>query len=93
MNIEVEVFTDLRQARISHRMDQAVVCREREDRTAKGEGGSRFSLLEALASFIARTCLEFDKVEAVRVRIERPAALWFLRRATVEICREKQLIN
>jgi dihydroneopterin aldolase len=42
-----------------------------------------------MAERIAHICLFFDKVEAVRVQVDKPEALRYTRSVAVEIYREK----
>jgi len=53
------------------------------------EDSARFTL-EALAQDIARLCLAMDRVEEVRVRVEKPGAVRFARSVGVEIRRRKE---
>ncbi len=56
---------------------------------AHAETAQRFTV-EALAADIARLCLEQDRVERVRVRVEKPGAVRFAGSVGVEIERDKK---
>lgn len=51
---------------------------------------SEFYLVESLASSVADICLSHERVEKVRVRVEKPGALRFARSVGVELTREKK---
>lgn len=51
---------------------------------------SRFNLLETLAERIAGKCLEYDAVEKVKIRVEKPGALRFAESVGVEIIKGRQ---
>ena len=55
---------------------------------AHAESAHRFTV-EALATDLARLCLEEPGVQKVRVRVEKPGAVRFSRSVGVEIEREK----
>jgi FolB domain-containing protein len=55
---------------------------------AHAESARRYTL-EALATDLARACLEEPGVQKVRVRVEKPGAVRFSRSVGVEIEREK----
>ncbi|MCD4781783.1 MAG: dihydroneopterin aldolase [Candidatus Omnitrophica bacterium] len=50
---------------------------------------SSFGLIESLAEHIARICLDHEKIQAVRVTIDKPGALRSARSVAVEILRQK----
>lgn len=56
---------------------------------AHAETAQRFTV-EALAADIARLCLEQERVERVRVRVEKPGAVRFAGSVGVEIERDKK---
>lgn len=51
---------------------------------------STYFLLESLASSIADICLSHERVERVRVLVEKPGALRFARSVGIELTREKK---
>jgi dihydroneopterin aldolase/D-erythro-7,8-dihydroneopterin triphosphate epimerase len=51
---------------------------------------SEFFLVETLAESVANVCLQHERVEKVRVTIEKPGALRFARSVGVEILRKKE---
>jgi FolB domain-containing protein len=85
--IQIEVYVDLQKAAETDRLQDTVDYRSLQEQVTDKVEASRFHLLEALASFIADTCLEHHRVEAVRVQVEKPSALRFSRSAGVEIFR------
>lgn len=70
---------------LSDTVDYGALCR----RILRLAEDSNFSLVETLASEIARLCLAQDLVEAVTVRVEKPRALRYARSAGVEITRRR----
>ena len=50
---------------------------------------SSFFLVEKMAREIAKVCLEYRGVEAVKVLVEKPTALRFARSVGVEIFRDR----
>jgi len=54
---------------------------------------SRFCLIEALAQRIAEECLRHERVQCVRVAVEKPGALRFAQTVGVEIVRRKDAPN
>lgn len=50
---------------------------------------SEFFLVETLAEKIAQVCLRHDKVDKVKVTVEKPGALRFARSVGVEIVRKR----
>ena len=51
---------------------------------------SSYELIEALAAAVAQRLLEIERVQAVRVILDKPGALRYCRSVAVEIFREKE---
>ena len=83
------MYTDLRSAGESDDLEDSVNYQIVAQKVlAHTESVKRFTV-EALASDIARLCLEFPKVCKVRVSVEKTGALPFTRTVGVEIERER----
>ncbi|NLX35515.1 MAG: dihydroneopterin aldolase [Chloroflexi bacterium] len=87
INIELEV--DLRSPGASDDIHDAVNYRTIAKHVVDLVEGSRFSLVEKLATEIASLCLQDRRVELARVRVEKPSALRFARSVGVEIERRR----
>ncbi len=87
--INLTVYTDMRAAARSDRIEDALDYRELRTRVVDLVEGSRYFLLEALAQAIADVCLEQPRVTNVTVRVDKPGALHFARSVGVEIDRER----
>ena len=85
--INLTLFTDLHAAGQSDRLEDSVDYRALKQRVISVVEASSDLLVERLAQRIADTCLEFDRVARVRVRLEKPGALRFARSVGVEILR------
>ena len=83
--INIVLFTDLRQAgasdNIEHTVSYSAVARKVR---THAESAARFTV-EALASDLARLCLDEPGVRRVRVRVEKPGIVPFTRSVGVEI--------
>lgn len=88
--INVAVYTDLRKAGKSDRIEDAVDYRALKKRILALAESSRFFLEEALAEAVAELCLEQQAVRKVEVRVEKPNALRFARTVAVEITRKQR---
>lgn len=87
--INLTLFVDLAPAGLSDRIEDAVDYRSIKKEVYGFVEESRFFLLEALAQAIAALCLSRPPVQAVQVRVDKPAALRFARSVAVEITRSK----
>lgn len=87
VNIELDVDTTA--AGASDDFTDAVDYRDLAKRVIEMAEGSTFQLVEALAEEIARLCLVDGRVEAARVRVEKPGAIRFARSVGVTIERER----
>jgi len=86
--VNLVLFTDLRAAGSSDRLEDTVDYSALGRRVQELVEGSSFGLIEALAGAIAELCLRTPGVQAVSVRVDKPAALPRGRAAAVEIYRE-----
>ncbi|MFQ5747735.1 MAG: dihydroneopterin aldolase [Gemmatimonadota bacterium] len=87
--INVELDADCAPAGRSDEFAKAVDYRAITKGILELAEGSAFLLVEALAERIAALCLEDERVERVRVRVEKPGALRFADGVGVEIERER----
>lgn len=87
LNIWLE--TDVRRAAESDDIAHAVNYRTIAKEVIRLVEGSRFHLVERLASEVARLCLQHPGVERVRVRLEKPGALRFARSVGVTLERSR----
>jgi len=83
--INLELYGDISKAGTSDNIDDCINYRTIAKKIiAYAERAERYTV-EALASDIARLCLEEAGVEGVRVRVEKPGAVRFARSVGVEI--------
>ncbi len=88
--INITLFADLRKAGETDNLSYSVNYRDIARRAQMhAETSGRFTV-EALASDLARLCLEDPNVQKVRVRVEKPGAVRFTRSVGVEIERQKE---
>jgi len=87
--INLAIYTDIRAAARSDRIEDAVDYRDLRTRVVEVVERSQYYLLEALAEAIAGVCLEYPGVSKVQVRVDKPSALRFARSVAVEIERER----
>lgn len=88
--VNLTLFADLRQAGRSDDIADTPNYRTITKRVIEHvEQVGRFTV-EALATNIARLCLEDPRVARVRVRVEKPGALRFARSVGVEIERSRE---
>jgi dihydroneopterin aldolase/D-erythro-7,8-dihydroneopterin triphosphate epimerase len=87
--INITLFADTRAAGASDEIEHAVNYRTITKRVIAMVDTSRFSLVEKMAAEIASICLDDERVERVRVRVEKPGALRFARSVGVEIERAR----
>ncbi len=87
--INLTIYTDLRKAGKSDRIEDTVDYRALKKRVLAMVESSQFCLEEALADAVAELCLATPGVEQVEVRVEKPNALRFARSVAVEITRRR----
>lgn len=90
MLINIVMFADLHAAGESDAISDCVDYRKVAKKVlAHAESAQRLTV-EALAADIAQLCLEDERVEKVRVRVEKPGAVRFSRSVGVEIERDRR---
>jgi FolB domain-containing protein len=88
--INLVLFTDLRLAGASDRVEDSVNYRTIAKKALAWVETSKRFTVEALAADLARLCLEEPGVRKVRVRVEKPGAVRFARSVGVEIERARE---
>jgi len=83
--INISLFGDFRSAGDSDDIADTINYRTVTKKVIKHVETSKRFTVEALASDIARICLEEPGVQRARVRVEKPGALRFARSVGVEI--------
>jgi FolB domain-containing protein len=87
--VNIVIYSDISTAGKSDNVEDSVNYRTISKKIlAHVESIKRYTV-EALATDIAELCLEFNGVEGVRVRVEKPGAVRFSRSVGVEITRMK----
>jgi FolB domain-containing protein len=87
INIVMEV--DCRPAGLSDNFKDAVDYRAVTKKVLVLVENSSFFLVEKLAAEIAEICLEDERVEMARVRVEKPGAVRFSQSVGVEVVRRR----
>jgi FolB domain-containing protein len=87
--INLAIYTDLRRAGKSDRIEDTVDYRALKKRVLAMVESSQYFLEEALADAVAELCLAQAGVQQVDVRVEKPNALRFARSVAVEISRRR----
>ncbi len=87
--VQIAMDTDLRPAGRSDALEDTVDYRALKKQILRAAENSRFCLIEALAQSIADECLRDERIERVRVTVEKPGALRFARTVGVEIVRRR----
>ena len=87
--INLILWTDLRPAAASDRIEDAVDYSLVKKRIISLVEGSQYHLAETLADRIALLCLEYPAVQQVQVTLEKPTALRFAHSVGVEIVRTR----
>jgi FolB domain-containing protein len=90
IRLNVTLFTDLRRAGQSDDVADSIDYHALGNRLLAYVAEARPLTVEALASVLARLCLEDPRVERVRLRVEKPAAVRFAQSVGVEIERTRQ---
>ncbi len=88
--VSLRLRTDIRAAARSDDIEDAVNYRSLTKEVIDLVEGSRYLLVERLATEIARVCLKDERVSWVRVRLEKPGALRFTRSVGVTIERTRE---
>jgi len=87
VDINITLYADLRAAGKSDDIADTVDYKAIKKRVVAMVEQSSFLLVERLAERVAEICLGDERVEQVRVSVEKPAALRFARTVGVEIVR------
>lgn len=91
IRINITLFADLSQAGESDNINDSVNYRTVAKKVlAHAESAKKYTV-EALASDLAKICLEMPRVQKVRVRVEKPGAIRFAHSVGVEIERPQEL--
>ncbi len=88
--ISVVLFTDIRIAGKSDDLAESVNYRTISKKVQAHAETAQKLTVEALATDVARLCLEEPGVQKVRVRVEKPSAVRFARSVGVEIERTRE---
>ncbi|MEW5872588.1 MAG: dihydroneopterin aldolase [Chloroflexota bacterium] len=88
--INITLFTDLRQAGRSDRIEDSVDYHEVARKVQALAENNRRRTVEALAADLAEACLATPGVQRVRLRVEKPGAVRFTRSVGVEIERQNE---
>jgi len=89
--INMTLFADIRKAAKSDSIDDAVNYKSITKRVIEHVEASSDFLVEKLVTDIANMILtEFDNVQKVRVRVEKPGALRFAKSVGIEIERARE---
>lgn len=83
--INLVLYTDLHEAGESDRISDCVDYQAVAQKVHTHAQNAKRYTVEALATDLARICLEFPGVQKVRVRVEKPGAVDFSRSVGVEI--------
>lgn len=87
--VNIALFADLAGACRSDRLEETVDYGRIEQEVVSMVEASSFYLLERLAEEVAKVCLADPRVDAVRVTVDKPAALHACRSVAVEIVRRR----
>jgi len=83
--VNITMFTDTSHAGQTDDIHDTVNYRDVSKRVIAMVEGSQFLLVEKLAESIAATVLAFDRVDRVRVSVQKPGAVRFARSVGVTI--------
>ena len=86
----ITLWADLTRACHTDNIDDTVDYKSLKKKILNMAENSNFLLVEALSQAIADLCLEYDRVEQVKVCVEKPTALRFARTVGVEIVRTRE---
>lgn len=89
IKINVVLYCDLSKACTSDNIEDTIDYVTIKKNVLKMVEASSFNLVEALTQNIADICLEDERVEKVKVSIEKPGALRFAKSVGIEIVRER----
>lgn len=83
--IDIILWANLKKAMDSDNINDTIDYKALKKKIMGKLENSSFYLIEALANYIAKLCLEEKKVEKVKVRVEKPGALTFAKTVGVEV--------
>ncbi len=87
--VQIELQADLRKAGRTDELADSVDYSALKKRILQATESSQYRLIEALAQRIADECLRDERIECVRIAVEKPGALRFARTVGVEIVRRR----
>lgn len=87
--LNIVMYCDHREAASSDDIADTVDYKILKDRIAADIGESRYFLIERMAERVARICLEDQRVQRVRVCVDKPGALTGARSVAVEVDRDR----
>jgi len=88
--INVDIWADLTQAAKTDDLSKTVDYKQITKDIVKLVEKSEFFLVETLAESVAKVCLQRERIEKVKVMVEKLGALRFARSVGVEILRRKE---
>ncbi len=88
--INITLYTDTRKAGDSDNLEDSVNYRTIAKKAISHAETAKRYTVEALATDIARFCLEDPRIEKVCVRVEKPGAVRFSKSVGVEIERSRE---
>mgnify|MGYP005853353085 CR=1 FL=1 len=83
--IDIILWANLKKAMGSDDINDTIDYKALKKKIINKLENSSFYLIEALANYVAKLCLEEEKVKKVKVRLEKPGALTFAKTVGVEI--------
>ena len=87
VRIDLELWTDVRRAAATDRLEDTVDYKGLAKRVLALVEESAYALIETLAERVAETCLAAPGVRRARVRLEKPGAVRHARTVGVEVVR------
>lgn len=91
IRINITLFADLSEAGESDNINDSVNYRTVAKKVLAHAESAKMYTVEALASDLAKICLEMPRVQKVLVRVEKPGAIRFAHSVGVEIERPQEL--
>ncbi len=88
--LNLDLYTDISAAAASDQLSEAVDYKDLKFRILDLAESSSFRLVETLAESIAGSVLKDKRIQAVKLRLEKPGALTFARTVGVEIERKRE---
>lgn len=88
--LSISIGLNLCGAGKSDKLEDTVDYKKLQDDIKSLVDHSSFQLIESIAESVADLCLKIEKIEQVKVLVEKPAALQFSRTVAVEIFRSRK---